>query len=222
MQRSARIVAAAALLAILGWSSVVALESGGSETLAAQAANEMLAWRAGGARPPEAAWRALRERLARCATGQWADPNVHEVTGVLLVLRPEHAEEAVGSLRRALALRPGSAYTWSYLAEAQYLRGDSGATLATALRRAAALGPAEPGVQRIVVDYGLAVWDEVDPMTHAAIDGALAAGLRRDPAEILHVADRRGRLAEACRHLAAQGIKDARWTGSCPGGETKP
>jgi hypothetical protein len=64
------------------------------------------------------------------------------------------------------------------------------------------MGPAEPEVQRTVIDYGLALWDEESPQTRQAVETAITGAMKRDPAEALQIAERRGRLAVACRHLA--------------------
>ncbi|HSN22176.1 MAG TPA: hypothetical protein VLS49_15950, partial [Usitatibacter sp.] len=99
---------------------------------------------------------------------------------------------------KAIAARPSSPYAWAGLAEAKYRAGDTGATFETALVRALELGPGEPEVQRTVEDLGLATWDEIAPETRRAVELAIANGLRRDPAETLQIAGRRGRLAVAC------------------------
>jgi hypothetical protein len=63
------------------------------------------------------------------------------------------------------------------------------------------LGPYEPEVQQMVSDLGLAMYDEVSPATRAAIERMVGAGMKRNAAEILQIASRRGRLGAACRHL---------------------
>jgi hypothetical protein len=104
---------------------------------------------------------------------------------------------------RSLQLRPGSPRTWANLAEAKYLAGHTAASIEPALVVASRLGKAEPNVQRIVASYGLALWDEVAPSSRQAIDAVVAAGVRRNPLELLQIAQRRGRLSVACRHVPA-------------------
>src|SRR5205823_2599488 len=100
-------------------------------------------------------------------------------------------------LRKALELRPMSPYTWANLAAVDYHLGDTGKAFRSALVRAAELGPHEPEVQATIASFGLAVWNEVDAQTQAAIERSVAAGMRREPREMLQIAQRRGRLAIA-------------------------
>jgi hypothetical protein len=78
------------------------------------------------------------------------------------------------------------------------------------------LAPYEPEVQRDVVNYGLAVVDEVKPETRAAIERALAVGMKRNAPEMLQISARRGRLGAACRHLDGVPRPAAsKWTQLC-------
>jgi hypothetical protein len=117
------------------------------------------------------------------------------------------AKESMAALVQALALRPVSPYTWAAHAEALYRSGDTGPLFESSLARAVALGPSEPAVQRSVALYGLAVYDEINAGTRGAVERAVAAGLRRDPWEIMTIAERRGRLDVACRLLPGEPVR---------------
>jgi len=124
-------------------------------------------------------------------------------------------------LARSLALRPVSPRTWANFAEASYLAGDTSQRFETALVTAAGLGPSDAQVQRLVGHYGLAVWDEAQPATRAAVEAAVSAGMRRNPLEMLQIAQRRGRLSVACSHLSARsGQPDPNVIRLCPSRET--
>src|SRR5437868_4173187 len=69
------------------------------------------------------------------------------------------------------------------------------------LLNAALLGPSELAVQRTVADFGLAIYRDAGPRTREVVAGMLAAGMRRDPAEFMQIAQRRGRLDVACSHF---------------------
>jgi hypothetical protein len=78
-------------------------------------------------------------------------------------------------------------------------------------------------VQRLIANYGLAIWDEIDPPAQAAVDRLLAAGFRRKPLDMLLISERRGRLDTACRHLDGDSrTPDPRVIFTCRGRETTP
>jgi len=83
--------------------------------------------------------------------------------------------------------------------------------------RASELGPGEPELQRTVADYGLAVWNEVDSPLRDAIEGTVARGMTSQPREMLQIAERRGRLAVACRHavVGTPRQSDTKWLQPC-------
>jgi hypothetical protein len=56
--------------------------------------------------------------------------------------------------------------------------------------------------------YGLAVLDDVRPQTRAAIERMVAAGMKSDPAAMLRIAQRRGRLDVACHHADASRLAE--------------
>jgi predicted Zn-dependent protease len=145
---------------------------------------------------------ALASQLAEAERLEPANPSTHELLGLLAVRGASRSREAAWRFSRSLALRPISANSWANLAEAKYQEGDTGAVFERALSMAAALGPADPQSQRMVAHYGLAVWDEVASPTREAIERMVSAGVRRNPLEMLQIAQRRDRLDVACRHLA--------------------
>ena len=124
-------------------------------------------------------------------------------------------------LKRALALRPSSPYAWAGLAEVRYRTGVADETFELALRRARELGLHEPAVQEAVSLYGLAVWDELQDNTRAAVDDMIAAGMRRDAPRMLQIAKRRGRLDVACRHVAKTSRVSENWAQLCKSTEAK-
>ena len=145
-------------------------------------------------------------------------PAIDELLGVSAIRRgaPESLAEAGVHLRRALALRPVSPYTWSDLAMQQYRSGDTGPEFQTALGFAARLGPNEPPVQGVLADYGLAVLDELPQANRLAVESAVASGMRRAPGYFLQVAQRRGRLDVACRHFERPPRQvDSKWDQIC-------
>ena len=218
-----RFFAAVPLLLLLSWLSIVALQNLRASAPLRDANREIEAWAAGGLRPSEESWARTHAQLERAARLVPGDPVILEMLGHMGSRRTDsakHMHEAVARLSRALELRPVSPYTWASLAEAKYLQGEIGPLFEAALATAAQLGPAEPGVQRIVANHGLAAWDEVSESTRKKVDGLVAAGMRRAPAEMMQIAGRRGRLQTACRHLQTlPRTPDPKWLQLCQGTE---
>ena len=200
-----RILVAAAAVAGLLWLAAVSFRAGEAAAQVYDAEKEMGTWAASGAPPGPQTLSWVAADLARAQSVTPGDPEIEELLGELAgrrIERPEFSDEALAHFSRAVALRPTSPYTWAAIADARYRKGDTGAAFETALRRAAELGPAEPEVQRTVVDLGLATWDEVAPATREAVEKTVTGAMKRDAPEVLQIAGRRGRLAVACRHLA--------------------
>jgi hypothetical protein len=210
-------------LVALGWASAQALRIGSADAIVYEAAKEMGTWIASRSAPAPQTMQWIHDDLQRAAARVPSEPSVQELLGVLQALRPEYADDAIVHFSKALELRPASPYSWANLVEVHYRKGGSGPVFEAALRRAVETGPAEPEVQRTVVDYGLAVYDEVQPATRAAIDRMVASGMSRNPLEIMQIAQRRGRLDTACRHLAATPrTTDSKWRQVCLRTEATP
>jgi hypothetical protein len=226
MQRAVRLLVAAPIVATLAWSILVAIDSAHADALVREAATEMRTWAATRAAPQEGTWTSVQAMLKEASQVRPDDPTPTELLGLLGMMRaddPHAISDSVDSLVKALHDRPVSAFTWANLAEARYRAGEPGRNLELALTRAVHLGPAEPAVQRLVADYGLAVWNEVTPATQDAIDRMVAAGMRRNPLEMLQISGRRGRLDSACRHLADSSRKAGPQVNQlCPSWELTP
>lgn len=213
-----RLLLVAPLLAGGAWAGVSAVQAAMAEDLLFDSSRELAAWEAGRLAPSDATRSSVLARLETAEDLYPSDPNAHELIGLVRLKGGHEADlvDAASRFSRSLELRPVSPYTWANLAATKYRQGDTKAVFETALVNAVALGAAEPQVQRTVAFYGLAVLDEVAPRTREAIDRIVANGARRDPAEMLQIAQRRGRLDIACRHVAgARRQPDAKWSQIC-------
>jgi hypothetical protein len=214
------------LFAALGWASTTAVGLARADVAMLDASREMGSWAAGRMQPAVGTWESVRENLDQAQRLSPSDPSSQELLGILDSLRADRAElmvESVGHFARALQGRPTSPYTWANLAEVEYRQGNTGAHFLFALQRAADLGPAEPEVQRMVADYGLAVWGEVGSQAREGIERMIDAGLRRKPLEMLQISERRGRLDVACRHLVGiHRAPDPKWYSLCQSTEATP
>ena len=218
------LIALAGALPLL-WLSAEALREGSANAIVYGASKEMGTWIASGSRPGADTRDSVRAELERALNLDPADPAIHELLGILDARspeRPEYLTSAAVHFAKALELRPTSPYTWASLAEAKYQMGDTGPQFEAALIRAAQLGPSEPEVQRTVVNYGLAVRDEVSPGARASIDAMVAAGFKRNPLEVLQIGDRRGKLKLVCRHFNDIPRRiDPKWSQLCQSTEAR-
>ena len=209
----------------LGWATVYAVDLGTEATVTFDAAQE-LAEGAAGVRPQPSTESVARMRaeLDESKARVPADPTVHELLGLLLARnRQEYPGQAGVHFLKSLELRPTSPNAWANVAAARYREGDTGTGFESALVRAAQLGPHEPEVQGVVATYGLAVFNEITPATRNAVEAMVTAGMKRKPLEMLQIADRRGRLDVACRHLAGPPRQtDSKVTQLCPSLEPTP
>lgn len=219
MNRPIRVAAVVPVVVGLGWLSVCAVQSGVAGTAVFEAGIATSEWSFSGAQPSAETLEAIAGSLLHARDLTPRAPAVHELLGVVtarMTSRPEYASEADVHFVDAAVLRPTSPYTWANLVALRYGRGDTGPSFEAALRNAAMLGPYESPVQRTVANYGLAVWDEVGEKTRTAVEGAVANAMKRNPMEMLQIADRRGRLAVPCRHLTGSTRQaDSKWVQLC-------
>ena len=223
MSLAPRISISAAILAALAAATITAMKAVPVDEAAHVASTALASWPPG-VTPPAAQWSDAWGRLQAAHAVDDGNPVVLELMGLLAARRFDdyaYLRQAPGLLARSLSLRPVSARTWASYAEASYLAGDTSMRFETALVTAARLGPSDPHVQRMLAHYGLAVWDQVAPATRAAVDTAIGAAIRRNPLEMLRIAERRGRLSVACRHVSgASGQLDPNVSRLCPRRET--
>jgi hypothetical protein len=196
------------MLFLLVWAGMAAWKAVEVDAAQVAAARAFRSWTT--SLPPAAPWRRAWDELQAARLVDPSNPVTLELLGLLATRLADDRTvlaQAPDLFSRSLQLRPGSPRTWVNLAESKYLAGDTVASIEPALLVATRLGKAEPNVQRIVANYGLALWDEVAPSSRQAIDAAVAAGMRRNPLELLQIAERRGRLSVACRHVAAPPVR---------------
>jgi hypothetical protein len=225
MSKAVRLLGIAPILALLAWAGSAAIQVIRADDLVREAATEMSAWSAARVDPAPDTRDSVQEKLEEGLRVRPGDPSSQELLGLLLSARRDDSakmDEGIAHLVRALEQRPVSPYTWANLLEARYRRGEAIERLELALTRASQLGPSEPGVQRIVADYGLALWPELSPTARTEVDRTVASGMRRNPLEMLRISDRRGRLEAACRHVVGAQPADPRIGRACEGWEITP
>jgi hypothetical protein len=220
--RRVLVVAAAAGVGIA--LAVTALRMARADWLFSRSTLSMAEWSAKDVRPDFESWLAVRDDLARAVQLEPRDPRSLEGLGVLHAGRDAPVgndrsgfqEQARDYLRRAAATRPTSPYTWANLALVKYRLGETDGEFRNALRQAVNYGPWEWEVQAIVADVGLAMLPELAPEERSLVETMVMNGMKRNPAEMLRISQRRGSLSLACRMLEreAKGI-DPQVAGQC-------
>lgn len=203
--------------AVLAWAGHAAWRASRASLDWIAAKRAVVTWGSGVVEPAQ--WASTWQGLQRAVALEPENARIHELLGLVAARKFDDYAILEGATRhylKSLSLRPISPITWANLAEARYLIGDTSRTFEVAVENAVRLGPSSPQTQRVVAHYGLAVIDEVRPSARKAIEAAVAAGMRRDPAEMIPIALRRGRLDVACRYLPESGKKvDPRWGRFC-------
>ena len=91
-------------------------------------------------------------------------------------------------IRRAIALRPASPYSWAILLRLKNALGEYDAEFHRALERAVILGPWEPGLQAIVADVGLSAWSALPEAERQMVNGNFVRGMKRQADVMLFIA----------------------------------
>ncbi|MGZ5582359.1 MAG: tetratricopeptide repeat protein [Usitatibacter sp.] len=213
MNRAVRLVAVAPAVAALAWLAVHSLHAGVAGSRVFDAGVAMRSWDA------SQSLTGMRESLESAQDEVPRDPALHELLGLVAARsgdRPEFLGDAAVHFVKAIELRPTSPQSWGDLAAVKYRLGETDGVFEAAIVHAGELGGFEPDVQAIVANYGLAVWNEVGPTTRASVEATLAKAMKRNPLEMLQIAERRGRLEVVCRHLAGSTRQaDPKWSHLC-------
>lgn len=209
----------APLLALMAGGAWSAVRIGEAELAVRQASRQMIAWEARRVAPSQEAVKRLLPSLEQAAVLAPRDSSVHDLLGALTWKLPMTRETVEASHRHflaALALRPGSPYAWANVALVRYQLGLTQAPFEAVLANAWSLGASAPEVQVILGEIGLAMGEDLSLEARRVTDAALVAAMRSMPAEVLRVAQRRGKLSVACP-LAAEGFlaKDKGWAKRC-------
>lgn len=181
--------------------------------------NDLLVWAGTGRAPTAKAWEGAREVMEGAVAMTPGNPFLHEYLGRLHLTEPRLAFSprfAATELTQAVNLRPTAPYPWFGLLAARYQVGLTGDTLEKLLVSVWRLGPAEPGMQVVAADLGLAKWGELGAAGREVVEQAVAAGMRRNPDQMLKIAQSRGRLIVACPHVHGNRyLAQSAWAKAC-------
>lgn len=170
--------ASRALIAVLGMSllAYAAYESarrGLDDWQSTRWSHEVRIWAERRAVPSEDQWQRAVDGLRAALRLAPRDPSLwgslgfaYDVDSTTFVRSGKwhvYDEYALIHFRQAVSLRPTSPYSWAGVAVMKYRLGQLDEELSRALASAMRLGPWEPGVQMMVSELGLALWDRLDP-----------------------------------------------------------
>jgi len=195
---------ALAIMVVLAAAGFDAWRIGAGDDLARNASGQIDWWLQRHFAPGPAQWSVVESRLEEAGRLSPSDPSIPELLGVLhlqFVGSHESIERSLADFGRSLSLRPSSPYTWADLAEARMSAGKSHDEIRRAMLVALSLGPAEPEVQRMAIDLGLAMWGELPAPVQGQVSHAIEQTMRRTPYRTLPIAFARGHLELVCPYV---------------------
>lgn len=161
-------------------------------------------------------WEESFAELAQARKLDPRNPQLAEQLGQLYLAGVKNGSEvtafgsrAIEPFVEAVAMRPSSPYAWANLAWAKYYSGQVDKVFYAALANAARLGPWEKEIQLIVVDLGLALWNDLPADLRAEISVVAGNAQLRMATEVVAIGQKRGRLGEVC------GLEKTRLTDTC-------
>jgi len=105
---------------------------------------------------------------------------------------------ALKNYRKAAELRPAWPYSWSQISLVKYRMGEIDQELQQAIENATKTGPWEPGVQQIIAEVGLGVWEELDFAMREIIVRNIDRGITMQPILMLNILKKYGQLKMVC------------------------
>lgn len=171
---------------------------GAASLLCGNVSNELDAWIRNGKQPAAASVSRLSDQLvwAERLASDNPEPMIEQARLALLraaapgLIDSERAsilDAGLGSLRRALSLRPASPYAWSLLMQLKSVLGQHDAEFRHAIERTVNLGPWETELQPIVLDAGLRAWGDLPAAERDMVRSIYRRGLARDAGRMLQV-----------------------------------
>jgi len=105
---------------------------------------------------------------------------------------------ALKNYRKAAELRPAWPYAWSQISLVKYRMGKIDQELKQAMENATKTGPWEPGVQQIIAEVGLSVWEELDFAMRGIIVRNIDRGITMQPDLMMNILKKHGQLKMVC------------------------
>lgn len=190
------LVSAAFLLFVI----LSAVRIGIADVLSNRIRGEMNDWSLSGIQPDSNAMEHVSRMLAIAKVISPGNPDHFEDAARLVAVRsaivgitsPEHEAQlayGISQIRRAIALRPLSPYSWATLLLLKRERAEYDAEFRHALERTVTLGPWEPEVQPIVADVGLSAWADLPEREQEMVRMNFMRGMKRQSQTMIAIAN---------------------------------
>ena len=222
MTKSTRILIALAGIAILAFAAWESGRRGLEDWRSMRSRRDVAGWGGGAAAPSEAYWlrnvQTLRDTLRRSPR----DPEIWETLGKAYEFGSRkfappgwtaYDEFALIHYRQAAALRPTSPYSWAGIAVLKLRLNQLDPEFSAALVNAMQYGPWEPGIQMLASDFGLSLWDRMDPAFRALMNENFRRTAVHQADQLVKSAILRGRVGVLC-DLSLDSLKNRL---KCPG-----
>jgi hypothetical protein len=121
------------------------------------------------------------EHLARLALVRSGMPGISESE------RDRQIVDGLGHIRKAIALRPVSPFSWAVMLQLKRQRAEYDPEFFHGLERAVTLGPWEPAVQLIVADVGLSAWAALPGAEQEIMKANFARGVKHQAKQIISI-----------------------------------
>lgn len=165
-------------------------------------------------------WRGARDALVSAHDLEPDNPLFVEELGRLYELRARGLDatlpvvraflsRALDEFRNAAHMRPASPITWTNIALVKYRLGTLDAEFYAAAQRAARLGPWEPGVQRVLGEFGVNAWSALSPRGRALAMAAAERGLEMQPRKMARIIASGTERAAFCAGVSASAPRTA-------------
>jgi hypothetical protein len=170
-----------------------------ADVLSGYIRDEIARWSVSAASPQESDLTAVSRALD---LAQWlspGNPDHYEDLARLDLLRSgmlvttfaektDRLRHGLESIRRAIALRPASPYSWVILLRLKNELGEYDAEFRRSLERTVVLGPWEPELQLVVADVGWSAWAELPDAERELVNANLVRGMQRQTEAMLAIA----------------------------------
>lgn len=185
--------------ALLLFAIFSAVRIGAADLLSGYVRHEMAAWSSAAARPDAAGLAAVSRAIDAARWIAPDNPDLHEDMARLDLVRSgmpgtPGAErtgllrQGVEAIRRAIALRPASSYSWAILLRLKHELGEYDAEFRRSLERTVTLGPWEPELQLVVADIGWSAWAGLPGAEREMVRENLVRGMKRQAEAMLAIA----------------------------------
>lgn len=200
---------AAALLVLLVVLSYFAVRWGAADLYAKEGRFYVEKWEKVRKAPPINDWRRARHLLETAAELEPLSPNHREALGQIYDWRVygrrsetldvfAFREQSLAHFLAVASRRPVSPYSWANIALAKMKIGQTDDEFANAIRRAALLGPWEPGVQIALAGAGFSAWERLPVDVQQLVVENVQRGAKRQAEEMLRLATAYGRQPLIC------------------------